>query len=276
MKVSCSARKDFIFPMRDHLDFMISHAKRHGNINFSYKDIDYVFGFMEGFSPLYGGRGANVPNISKADEYFLYDNNIGIKIPLSNKIFTEQTYQASVSVLTQYHNENNAVIVSNSELAEKIKNDFPKYKIEASAIIDILSEEEFAKCRNDSLYDTYVLPMAANDKIEWLNSIDIKNKIRLFWNVECSYTCPKKVCYSVISKMNLGKTKNPNFTCSKTDLHMPRTFYNDSIKWNEFYFDVEKFQKMGFEKFKMIIPTEAQQRTFILYENIPVDIPIPQ
>ena len=55
--------------------------------------------------------------------------------------------------------------------------------------------------------------------------------------------------------------------CSKYDLNMPRTFHKDEINWSEFYFDKVKFDKMGFNKYKLVPPWELQQRTIIMYKT---------
>jgi hypothetical protein len=104
-----------------------------------------------------------------------------------------------------------------------------------------------------------------NDDIKFLESIKNKEKIRLFLNVECSYTCPKKVCYGTISKTNMVKPSS--VMCSFINLKMPRTFYNDIINWNDFYFDKSMFDKIGITKYKLIPPIELQQRTALMYEK---------
>jgi hypothetical protein len=55
--------------------------------------------------------------------------------------------------------------------------------------------------------------------------------------------------------------------CSHYDLKMPRTFYDDSVDWNNFYFDKDKFDKMGFSNYKLLPSFETQQRTWIMYER---------
>jgi hypothetical protein len=104
-----------------------------------------------------------------------------------------------------------------------------------------------------------------NDDLEFLENIKDKDKIRLFLNVECSYTCPKKICYGTTGKINAGKRKT--MLCSFNDLNMPRTFHKDEINWNTFYFDKLKFDKMGFNKYKLLAPWESQQRTYIMYKT---------
>lgn len=265
MNVSCSARKGWQYHIRDWIDFERSHANIHGDIQFDYNDIDYIFGVVEERSPLYGGR-AQVPlAITKPDTYWCYDNDIGVKLPLTSKMFTEDLYKDSKPLLKQYHLNGNAIIVSTNKLAERIKEDFPDYKIEASAIMDIKTNTHLGKVVDTKLYDTIVLPLCANDDTTFLESIKNKDKIRLFINAECSYNCPKKVCYGANSKVNNGTREE--MICSHYDLKMPRTWYNDTINWGDFYFDVDKFKGMGFNNYKLLPAFENQQRTSIMIDT---------
>ena len=266
MNISCSARKNWQYHIRDWLDFQRSYAKIHSNFEFDYDDIDYAFGFVEGTTSLYGGRVAEGVNLTKVDVYWLYDHNIGVKITLSSKIFNDDVYKESSKFLQHYQRKGNAVITFTDELAKRIKEDFPDYEIEASCIQDIVTPDKLKKKISLGVYDTIVLPIHMNDDIEFLKKIKDKEQIRLFINAECSYTCPKKVCYNLTSKINAG-TEEKMAQCSFWNLVLERTFYNDDINWSEYYFDKSKFDKMGFSKYKLVPPWESQQRTFIMYEK---------
>ncbi len=266
MNISCSARKDWQYHIRDWLDFQRSYAKIHSNFEFDYDDIDYAFGFVEGTTSLYGGRVAEGVNLTKVDVYWLYDHNIGVKITLSSKIFNDDVYKESSKFLQHYQRKGNAVITFTDELAKRIKEDFPDYEIEASCIQDIVTPDKLKKKISLGVYDTIVLPIHMNDDIEFLKKIKDKEQIRLFINAECSYTCPKKVCYNLTAKINAG-TEEKMAQCSFWNLGLERTFYNDDINWSEYYFDKSKFDKMGFSKYKLVPPWESQQRTFIMYEK---------
>ena len=265
--ISCSGRKEWQFHAKDWLDYQISYAKRYSNLDFDYEDIDYIFGAIESGTSLWGGRIIinNQINLTRIDEYWMYDHGIGIKLPLSTKSFDDAMYKDSIAFLRNHHQDCNAIIVSLDKLAMRIREDFPKYKIEASCIQDIVDIPRLEKKLSSGLYDTIVLPIHMNDDLEFLENIKDKDKIRLFLNVECSYTCPKKVCYGTTSKINAGK--RDEMLCSFWDLNMPRTFYKDEINWNTFYFDKLKFDKMGFNKYKLLAPWESQQRTYIMYKT---------
>ena len=268
MKISCSARKDWQYHIRDWIDFEKTHAKIHSGFEFDYDDIDYAFGTTEDTIPLWGGRVSDAINLTRVDIYWLYDKGIGYKATLSSKSMSDVDYKNSKEMLKRYHRKGNAIITAIDKLARKIKNDFPKYKVEASAVMDITTEEHLNRVIDTGLYDTIVLPICANDDTKFLESIKNKDQIRLFINAECSYLCPKKVCYGTIGQIN-KETRDPNkMMCSHYDLKMPRTFYDDSINWSNFYFDKDKFDKMGFSNYKLVPSWETQQRTHIMYEMI--------
>ena len=267
MKISCSARKDWQYHIKDWLDFQRSHTKIHSNFQFQYKDIDYAFGQVEGSTTLWGGRVYDGINLTKIDHYWLYDNGIGLKLPLTNKFISDKQYKESKPFLKQYHRKGNAIITATDELAKHIKNDFPDYQIEASCIQDIVTAEKLKKKISLGVYDTIVLPIHMNDDVKFLKRIKEKEKIRLFLNAECSYTCPKKVCYGTTSKINVGEKEQKDFKCSFWDLGMKRTFHKDHIDWGNFYFDKSKFDKIGFTKYKLLPSWENQQRTVIMYKK---------
>ena len=263
--ISCSARKDWQYHIKDWLDFQRSHTKIHSNFQFQYKDIDYAFGQVEGNTSLYGGRIADGINLTRIDVYWLYDKGIGLKLPLTNKFISDTRYKESKPFLKQYYRKGNAIITATDELAKHIKNDFPDYQIEASCIQDLVTAEKLKKKISLGVYDTIVLPIHMNDDIKFLKSIKDKKIIRLFLNAECSYTCPKKVCYGTTSKINAGG--KDKMMCSFWDFGMKRTFHKDHIDWNNFYFDKSKFDKIGFTKYKLLPSWENQQRTKIMYKK---------
>ena len=269
-RISCSARKDWRYHIRDWLDLHISHARRYSDLKFDYDEIDYAFGSVETATRLCGGRivKQRVVNLTKVDLYWLYDHGIGLKMPLSSKIFNDEMYKESLPFLRMNHQKGNAIITSVDEFSKRIKEDFPYYKIEASCIQDIDNLEQLEEKISLGVYDTIVFPIHLNDDTKFLESIkdEDKKKIRLFLNVECSYNCPMKICYGTTSKINAGGDF-PIFKCSFLHLGMERTFYNDKINWGRFYFDKSKFDKMGFGKYKLVPPWEMEQGTYMMYER---------
>ncbi len=203
--------------------------------------ISSVFGFST-FSPLYGGRGFSMPEVTDKDIDYLSKENIGFRIPLSTSFFNEKDYGKTKSLLDKHHHERNSIICTNDELAKRIRQDYPKYTIEASAIKNIKAKDVE---RHLDVYDSVVLPMDANDNLKALNKIKSKDRVILFANAGCAYNCPSKICYPVISKINDKTVEVDNVTtCSKQlkpreDLGMV-------------FFDLEKLTALGFTKFKLL------------------------
>jgi hypothetical protein len=143
-------------------------------------------------------------------------------------------------LLDKYHRKGNAVIVTNDDLACWVREDFPYYRIEASVIKNINTIEKI----NDSLalYDTIVLPMSINNAPDFLAAIDCKDRITLFANAGCALTCPSKICYPSISKMN--KYTGAEFHCSKSLREREQIGMID--------FDLTPLIDLGFRRFKML------------------------
>jgi len=204
-----------------------------------HQEIDSVFGFLEK-SSLYGGRPFTEPQISDSDVEKLYSVGIGVRIPLTNHYVELEEYRDNLVFLEKYHREGNAVIVTDDKLAHWIRDDYPKYRIEASVIKNIDTYQAI----DDALesYDTVVLPMKLNEDPDFLVKIEDKDRITLFGNAGCALTCPSKICYPSISKMN--KYKGGEFTCSQT------------LKYREMHgmidFDLEKLSALGFSRFKLL------------------------
>ena len=204
-----------------------------------HENIDSVFGFLEK-STLYGGRPFTERQISDRDVEKLYSVNIGVRIPLSNSYVEADEYRENQPLLEKYHREGNAVIVTNDDLARWIREDFPMYRIEASVIKNIKSYTEIEKAFE--LYDTVVLPMKFCRDPEFLEKIENKDRITLFANAGCALTCPSKICYPSISKIN--KYKGGEFKCSQT------------LKYRQLHgmvdFDLDQLASLGFTRFKLL------------------------
>ena len=201
--------------------------------------IDSVFGFVEQ-SELYGGRPFIEPELSQQDVQTLYQHNIGLRLPLSNKYVDRQDYEKNQGLLEKYHRPGNSVIVVSDDLAKWIRSDFPDYHIEASVIKNIKSHAKIK--RTLALYDTVVLPAHLCHNYAFLEKIADKDSIRLFANAGCAYNCPSKICYNYIAKMN--KYNSDTYVCSKRLL--PRR------ELGMVNFDIDRLLEMGFSKFKLL------------------------
>jgi len=201
--------------------------------------IESLFGFVE-HSTLYGGRFYQMSQLSEADVKQLNEIGLGLRMPLTNHFATRQEFQENLPILKKYHNPLNSVICTNDDLALWIKEEFPDYDVEASVIKNITNLEDIEDAL--TLYDTVVLPMAANNDDKLLNNITDKDRIRLFANAGCAYTCPAKICYKSFSKYN--KTGSGELKCSQEHKQRQMQGMID--------FDLQQLRNMGFSKFKLL------------------------
>lgn len=228
--ISVSARKSIGMPV---LDF-ISKA-----YHYPLEDIDSVFGFTE-FNALYGGRPYHDEELTQDDIESLYDNSIGYRIPLTNHFADYQEFRESRAFLTKYHRKGNTIIATNDDLALWIKNEYPLYKVEASAIkkLDKLAKIDKAL----KLYDSAVLPASCNDDTDLLNSIECKDRVRLFIRAGCAYNCKSRVCYRSFS--NHMRDNRTDLLCSMNT--KPRELLG------RVDFSMDNFRDLGYTKFKAV------------------------
>jgi len=212
-------------------------ARNFGQI--PHAQIDSLFGFVE-YSALYGGRIFGQPEFSPRDVEELYELGIGLRLPLTNHYVEEEEYRQSRWLLEKYHRPGNAAIVTNDDLARWIRRDFPDYRIEASVIKNAKS---YARIESAfELYDTVVLPMELNGDDDFLAGAPKKERLTLFANAGCALTCPSKICYVSISKINKGR--GGEFKCSQTVKEREQLGMVD--------FDLGRLQALGFSRFKLL------------------------
>ncbi len=207
-------------------------------------NIDSLFGFHTRCR-LYGGREFKRPEIDDSDLEWMYANGINFRIPLTNKLTTEEDYEQEKPFLAMHHRRGNSVIVVKDELAKWIRRDFPQYKIEASVIRETNSADKLLKTLE--VFDTVVpLPEAFNTNYELLASFsqDIKDRIRLFLNSGCAYHCPRRICYLSFSRLNRQEPK-ARFECSQDRLSYHFT-------QGMTYFPMQRYLDMGYRKFKVL------------------------
>lgn len=226
-------------PKREDILSYLGRAYSHIPI----EQVESVFAFVER-STLYGGRQFVSPELSPLDIMLMYDAGIGFRIPLTNNYIERAEYDENRELLTKYHRRGNSVIVVNDDLAQWIRHDFPEYKVEASIIKNINSHDKVYKALE--IYDTVVLPTSLNENLEFLRSLDHKQRITLFAYAGCGVNCPSKICYPSISRFNKynGYT---GFECSQR--------LKSRDKRGKVDFDLNVYVEMGFNRFKLIEPT---------------------
>ncbi len=251
-----SARgKDEKIPL---MDFMGTHFP-----GLPLNQVDSVFGFVEP-SGLYGGRPFVKRQLSEADVEALYENNIGLRIPCSNHFVTRSEYEENLPFFEKYHRKGNSVICTSDDLAGWIRKDFPAYQVEASILKEIDTHEKIGKALD--LYHTVILPMNLNYNTGFLSAIKDKSRITLFGNAGCALTCPKRICYKVISGMNKKLVGQNLF---RRNLYV--TFrLGLQIDWCSYRlhprklrglidFDLDQLYDLGFRRFKMLRQNKQMQ-----------------
>ena len=203
------------------------------------REIDSLFGFVER-STLYGGRNFQNRELSDRDVIQLNNAGIGIRLPMSNHFVERSEYELNHGLLQKYHRPINSIIVTNDDLAKWIRKDFPDYRIDASVIKNIKTHRKIDEAVE--LYDSVVLPMRINEDLEFLEKIEAKDKITLFANAGCALTCPSKLCYVSLSKMNKGK--GDKFQCSQP--------IKDRDRMGMVDFPLKPYIDLGFHRFKLL------------------------
>ena len=231
---SVSSRK--ICPDIDIMDYL--------RVFFIYCDlrkIESVFGSTTRFSRLYGGRLAPAEyQLTENQLARLEENGIHLALTLTNHFFDQAAYRESWKLLEAHHKPGNSVICTNDQLAAHLRRDFPLYEIKASIIKKIDTLEKVKRALD--VYDSVTLPMDKNDDDDFLNSLPHKERMILFGNANCAYTCPARTCYLGFSQEIFGKPVT--FRCSKEQV--PR------LDMGFVYFDVKKLAEMGFTRFKLV------------------------
>ena len=212
---------------------------RHEYGNVALAEIDSLFGFVEQ-STLYGGRNFVQREISDRDVIDLTLAGIGLRIPMTNHFVEREEYEQNLPLLEKYHSPLNSIIVTNDTLAEWIRQDFPHYQLDASVIKNIKTLKKIDKALE--LYDSVVLPMKINEDLEFLETIEVKEKIILFANAGCALTCTSKLCYRSISMFNKGQ--EDDFECS--------LLYKNRKLRGMVDFALQPFIDRGFHRFKLL------------------------
>jgi len=211
-------------------------------LSFSYtfpsNEIESIFGFVERCS-LYGGRVFNEPQLSDDDIDWMYNEGIGLRIPLTNQYAERDEYESYRWFFEKYHKKGNSIICTNDDLARWICEDYPDYQLEASIIKNIDTYEKIETAME--LYHTVVLPTHVNDDWDFLDKVPLKDRITLFAWAGCGVNCKSKICYPSISKINKNNGVG-ELMCSRP--------FKEREQLGRVYFDLNKFSKMGYSRFK--------------------------
>jgi hypothetical protein len=136
-----------------------------------------------------------------------------------------------------------------------LRSDFPRYRIEASMLKFLNTYGKIDAALQ--LYDTVVLPMDLVEDPEFLRGVPHKERVTLFGNAGCALTCPARMCYARISRINkLRGSRNPFvrlygfaagvfiIECSQKNIRRNMRGVVD--------FDIRPLVELGFRRFKML------------------------
>jgi hypothetical protein len=201
-----------------------------------YDQIDTIYGFTKDLIPLYGGRSFKPDfTLTENDLSAMYEDGIGLRLPLSSSLVNKQDYEDSQWFLEKHHREGNVVVVTVKKLAEWIKKDFPLYTIDCSTIKNY-TPKQIDNSFKDGLYDNTVLSARFNDDPNIVN-IKNKDKVIVFANSKCGWTCQTPTCYMQVSQHNKGLKET--FKCSE-DGGPEKVIFN-----------LKRLIEMGFLHFKL-------------------------
>ena len=230
-----------------------------------YTHVDSVYGFAKP-TPLNGGRSNFNIELTVRDIEVAYSNKIKVRVPLTTTEPTIESYEHETSreVLQMLSDVRGGAIVASDELAHWIRKDYPNISIEASAIHDIDTNEKVQE--KLKLYNTVCLPVKMSMyKDDIIAGIDNKERVRLFATNECSFNCPKKSCYKMISRMaknnflkhdgeedKMEEERN-NYFCSTFVLNKDGTQKYPREDWwdHGLVFDIKHLSELGYDRFKI-------------------------
>lgn len=205
--------------------------------------VDSIYGFSEA-CPLYGGRPYQREELSLEDIRTMYDLGIAYRIPIQAYNVTNEVYKESIPFLNKHHREGNVLIIQDDALAEKIRNDFPNYKIEASIIKRLSTIEEMVQALK--LYDTIIPHQKSFDTTidKTKLSYELIKSLRIYLCHGCIYNCDSYICYPTFSKLNkkgmiTTSTQQRGVSCQRGENPREREI------------TIEKYLALGITQFKM-------------------------
>lgn len=219
--------------------------------------VESLFAFVDTRVPLYGGR-VYLESQALRAAHLAEMETLGLRLslPMTNHYFDRAAYEATRPVLAAHHRRGNSVIFVDDEFARQVRQDFPLYTRKASVIKRLNRPERFNPAFD--LYDVVVLPMDWNDDFELLRALEPKERVQIFANASCAYTCPAKVCYRSVSRINRGADER--FQCSQTDVFREQ--------YGTVYFDLERYAELGYRNFKLVPVQHAVQAAHAIAVNL--------
>lgn len=222
-------------------------------IHLNIGQIKEVFGNCVFPSQLYGGRPYDLKYaLTREHVRTLERHGIGLALTLTNHFCNDESYRHSYDFLKTLHRKGNSIVCTSDDLAIRIRNDFPDFTLKASIIKNLDTKAKIETALR--LYDYVTVPMNINDDDAFLSGLTEKERVILFGNAGCAYTCPDRSCYLGFSQEINGEPVTS--VCSKTRIPRPDQ--------GQVWFDLAKLHRMGYTFFKVIPPPQQALRDISL------------
>ncbi len=166
--------------------------------------VSSLYGFTHEFSPLYGGHPYSSKHSLRPHHLEeMKQLGIGLSLNMTNHYFEPAAYEASLPILDRHHQCGNSITCFTDILAQRLRQDFPLYRLKASFIKNWSNEQQVEA--TFELYDDVVITMDKNIDAEFLAALPNKERIFLFANTSCAFNCPIRSCYVGFSQEMLGR-----------------------------------------------------------------------
>ncbi len=212
-----------------------------------------VYSSTSDLTPLYGGR----PTVAKHVIPYksiqrLNQHDVGFMMTLTNHNFSTEAYKVTVPILEKIENEKNSVVVTNDNLAKAIRRDFPRLTIKSSVIKLLSTYDEIYQALDT--YDYITLPPWINNDEAFLTHLEAKDRMILFANSNCLYTCRKPTCYRHLSDRIFSNTINEGCACHKvaSNQYKKKKGTSGNIAQATHVFDLQEPRYQGFTNFKLV------------------------
>lgn len=184
------------------------------------------------------------------------ENGIGCSFTFTNYHITEDMLGDSVGnkileIASEY--DNNYVIVSSDILADYIRKNYPKIKLESSLLKPTYECPGYTETPEyyDNLcmkFDKVVLRPELGQDLKFLKKLKYKNKIELLVNSNCVYKCPFSIKHydRAIGLENDEIPKN-TVMCNER-FYNPVSMHKNNFLSNK---EIDRIIKMGFSNFKL-------------------------
>ena len=214
-----------------------------------------------------GGRIAAINTMYTKDVVnFMKINDLPCRLTFSNCFLNKNHLndnQCNALLEEFYWGNKNSIIVNSLVLEQYIRDNYPNYKL-VSSTTKCLQNPVAAKDEIDKNYDIVVLDYNFNNNIEFLHSIEHKEKCELLINPVCYPNCSRRrEHYEHISKVILRKPVDTNnFECN-----CETKMFWEAMQ-SPLFISIEAIEQvylpMGFQHFKI------EGRTTTIYDLVEI------